>query len=350
MPDCGLVHDLLTVAMGTADTGKRAALDRAFDRPAVPGSGRGVSSMEVFAQQLINGLTLGSIYGLIAIGYTMVFGIIGMVNFAHGDVFMLSAFIALIFFLILTTWLGISSIALALLIVLVIAMALTALWGWAIERVAYRPLRGSFRLAPLISAIGVSIFLSNFVQVVQGARNKPTPPMVRDVIVLWTGADGYAVALSYKQIIIMAVTVVLLAGFWYLVQRTPLGRAQRACEQDRKMAALLGINVDRTISLTFVLGAALAAVAGTMYLLYYGVVSFADGFVPGVKAFTAAVLGGIGSLPGAVLGGLIIGLIETLWSAYFSIEYKDVAAFSILAIVLIFMPSGILGRPEVEKV
>jgi len=305
--------------------------------------------MEVFVQQLINGLTLGSIYGLIAIGYTMVFGIIGMVNFAHGDVFMLSAFIALIFFLILTTWLGIGSVVVALLVVLVIAMVLTALWGWTLERVAYRPLRGSFRLAPLISAIGVSIALSNFVQVAQGARNKPTPPMVRDVIPLFE-RNGYVVALSYKQIIIMVVTAVLLGIFWYLVQRTALGRAQRACEQDRKMAALLGIDVDRTISLTFVIGAALAAVAGTMYLLYYGVVSFADGFVPGVKAFTAAVLGGIGSLPGAVLGGLIIGLIETLWSAYFSIEYKDVAAFSILAIVLIFMPSGILGRPEVEKV
>lgn len=305
--------------------------------------------MGVFAQQLINGLTLGSIYGLIAIGYTMVFGIIGMVNFAHGDVFMLSAFIALIVFLLLTTWLGVGSIALALLIVLVVAMVLTALWGWAIERIAYRPLRGSFRLAPLISAIGVSIFLSNFVQVAQGARNKPTPPMMRDVIVLFE-QDGYAVALSYKQIVIMLTTVVLLTVFWYVVQKTPLGRAQRACEQDRKMAALLGIDADRTVSLTFIIGAALAAVAGTMYLLYYGVVSFADGFVPGVKAFTAAVLGGIGSLPGAVLGGLIIGLVETLWSAYFSIEYKDVAAFSILAIVLIFMPSGILGRPEVEKV
>ncbi|PVE22229.1 branched-chain amino acid ABC transporter permease LivH [Microvirga sp. KLBC 81] len=306
--------------------------------------------MEIFVQQLINGLTLGSIYGLIAIGYTMVFGIIGMVNFAHGDVFMLSAFVALIFFLILTTWLGISSIALALLIVLIVAMVLTSLWGWAIERIAYRPLRGSFRLAPLISAIGVSIFLANFVQVAQGARNKPIPPMVQDVVVLFQGESGYNVAISYKQIIIMAVTAVLLTIFWYLVQKTSLGRAQRACEQDRKMASLLGINVDRTISLTFVIGAALASVAGTMYLLYYGVVSFNDGFVPGVKAFTAAVLGGIGSLPGAVLGGLIIGLIETFWSAYFSIEYKDVAAFSILAIVLIFMPSGILGRPEVEKV
>src|ERR671911_589689 len=276
--------------------------------------------MEIFVQQLINGLTLGSIYGLIAIGYTMVFGIIGMVNFAHGDVFMLSAFIALIFFLILTTWVGIASVALALFIVMLIGMVLTSLWGWSIERIAYRPLQGSFRLAPLISAIGVSIALSNFVQVAQGARNKPTPPMVGDVIVLWEGSQGYAVALSYKQIIIMMVTAVLLAIFWYLVQHTALGRAQRACEQDRRMAALLGIDVDRTISLTFVIGAALAAVAGTMYLLYYGVVSFADGFVPGVKAFTAAVLGGIGSLPGAVLGGLIIGLIETLWSAYFSIE------------------------------
>jgi branched-chain amino acid transport system permease protein len=306
--------------------------------------------MEVFVQQLINGLTLGSIYGLIAIGYTMVYGIIGMVNFAHGDVFMLSAFIALITFVLLTTLLGIGSVALALLIVLVVSMVFTSLWGWTLERLAYRPLRGSFRLAPLISAIGVSIFLANFVQVAQGARNKPTPPMIREVIVLWEGANGYAVALSYKQIVIMFTTALLLGIFWYIVQNTPLGRAQRACEQDRRMAALLGIDVDRTISLTFVIGAALAAVAGTMYLLYYGVVSFADGFVPGIKAFTAAVLGGIGSLPGAVLGGLIIGLIETMWSAYFSIEYKDVAAFSILAIVLIFMPSGILGRPEVEKV
>lgn len=304
--------------------------------------------MDVFVQQLINGLTLGSIYGLIAIGYTMVFGIIGMVNFAHGDVFMVSTFVALISFLVLTA-LGISSVALAFLAVLVVTMALTALWGFSVERIAYRPLRGSFRLAPLISAIGVSIFLSNFVQVAQGARNKSLPSLLDGGLTLFE-RDGYAVTLSYKQILIMAVTSVLLLGFWYLVQRTPFGRAQRACEQDRKMAALLGIDVDRTISLTFVLGAVLAAVAGLLYLLYYGVVSFSDGFVPGVKAFTAAVLGGIGSLPGAVIGGLIIGLIETFWSAYFSIEYKDVAAFSILAIVLIFMPSGLLGRAEVEKV
>jgi branched-chain amino acid transport system permease protein len=306
--------------------------------------------MEVFVQQLINGLTLGSIYGLIALGYTMVYGIIGMVNFAHGDVFMVSAFIALVAFLVLTTWLGISSMTLALLIVLVVAMILTSLLNWVIERIAYRPLRGSFRLAPLISAIGMSIFLSNFVQVAQGPRNKSIPPLFRDVIVLMSGDEGYDVTLSYKQIAIWLVTAVLLGAFWFLVTRTRLGRAQRACEQDQKMAALVGVDVDQTVSITFVIAAALAAVAGTMYLVYYGTVSFADGFVPGVKAFTAAVLGGIGSLPGAVLGGLLIGLIETMWSAYFSIDYKDVAAFSILAIVMIFLPQGILGRPDVEKV
>jgi branched-chain amino acid transport system permease protein len=305
--------------------------------------------MEVFVQQLINGLTLGSIYGLIAIGYTMVYGIIGMVNFAHGDVFMVSAFISLITFLILTTWLGVTSIALALFIVLIVAMVFTSIVNWTIERVAYRPLRGSFRLAPLISAIGMSIFLSNFVQVAQGPTNKSTPPMLREVIVLMSG-DGYDVTLSYRQIVIWLVTAVLLGGFWFLVTKTALGRAQRACEQDQKMAALLGVDVNQTISITFVIAAALAAVAGTMYLMYYGVVSFSDGFVPGVKAFTAAVLGGIGSLPGAVVGGLLIGLIETMWSAYFSIDYKDVAAFCILAITLIFLPQGLFGRPDVEKV
>jgi branched-chain amino acid transport system permease protein len=304
--------------------------------------------MEYFVQQLINGLTLGSIYGLIAIGYTMVFGIIGMVNFAHGDVFMVSAFIALILYLLLTAVLGITALGIALLLVLVLGMALTALWSWVIERIAYRPLAGSFRLAPLISAIGMSVFLSNFVQVVQGPRNKPVPPLLNNVISIPVG--GGSVTLSEKQVLIMVVTVVLLAAFWIVVQKTKLGRAQRACEQDRRMAALLGVDVNHTVSMTFVIGGALAAVAGLMFMVYYGVVNFADGFTPGVKAFTAAVLGGIGSLPGAVLGGILIGLIETLWSAYFSIDYKDVAAFSILAIVLIFMPSGILGRPDVEKV
>lgn len=302
--------------------------------------------MEYFIQQSINGLTLGSIYGLIAIGYTMVYGIIGMINFAHGDVFMLGAFMAMIVFLALTTFIGGVPVVLALLLMMIVAMLLTGLWSWTIERLAYRPLRGSFRLAPLITAIGMSIALSNFVQVTQGPRNKPIPPLVNGGILI----PGTDISIAYKQMVIIVVTALLLVAFWYLVNKTTLGRAQRSCEQDRKMAALLGIDVDKTISMTFVMGAMLAAVAGTLYLMFYGVISFTDGFTPGVKAFTAAVLGGIGSLPGAVIGGLLIGLIEALWSAYFSIDYKDVAAFSILAIVLIFLPSGILGRPEVEKV
>ncbi|WP_020185858.1 branched-chain amino acid ABC transporter permease [Methylopila sp. 73B] len=304
--------------------------------------------MEYFLQQLINGVTLGSIYGLIAIGYTMVYGIIGMINFAHGDVFMVGSFMALIVFLALLA-LGVTFMPLALLIVLILAMALTSLYGWTVERIAYRPLRGSFRLAPLISAIGMSIFLQNMVQVAQGARVKPLPPVITGGY-QFGAVEGFVVNVSNVQIIIVVTTIALMVAFSLIVSKTPLGRAQRACEQDRKMAALLGVDVDRTISLTFVMGAALASVAGLMYLLYYGVIDFYIGFVAGVKAFTAAVLGGIGSLPGAMLGGLLIGLIETFWSAYFTVEYKDVAAFSILAIVLIFLPSGLLGRPEVEKV
>jgi branched-chain amino acid transport system permease protein len=264
------------------------------------------------------------------------------------------AFIALMMILALglTASAGLAFMLLALLIVLVIAMAFTSVWGWTVERLAYRPLRGSFRLAPLITAIGMSIVLQNFVQVTQGARVKPLQPIVSGGFKIAGGGDsgGIVVQLSYMQIIIIVTTTVLMAGFSLIIAKTSLGRSQRACEQDQKMAALLGVDVDRTISLTFVMGAALAAVAGLMYLLYYGVIDFYIGFLAGVKAFTAAVLGGIGSLPGAMLGGLLIGLIETFWSGYFTVEYKDVAAFSILAIVLIFLPSGLLGRPDVEKV
>ena len=299
-------------------------------------------------QQLINGVTLGMIYGLIAVGYTMVYGIIGMINFAHGDIFMVGAFLSLIALTGLAA-LGITSVPLALAITLLFAAGIAALYGWTVERVAYRPLRGSFRLAPLISAIGMSIVLQNFVQVSQGARIKPMANIIPGGIGVWN-ADEFQVQISWIQIAIILTTVVILGFFTYLVTRTPLGRSMRACEQDLRMAGLLGIDTDRTISLTFVIGGALAAVAGLMFLLYYGVIDFFIGFVAGVKAFTAAVLGGIGSLPGAVLGGLAIGLIETFWSAYFSVQYKDVAAFSILIIVLIFLPTGILGRADVEKV
>lgn len=299
-------------------------------------------------QQLINGVTLGMIYGLIAVGYTMVYGIIGMINFAHGDVFMIGAFLSLISLTLLSA-LGLSSVPIALALTLVFAAGIAALYGWTIERVAYRPLRGSFRLAPLISAIGMSIVLQNFAQLSQGAGVKPIAPLIPGGIQLMN-VEGFAVQLSWMRIVVVVTTLTVLGVLTYVISATPLGRAMRACEQDQKMAGLLGIDAGRTISLTFVIGASLAAVAGLMFLLYYGVIDFFIGFVAGVKAFTAAVLGGIGSLPGAVLGGLAIGLIETFWSAYFSVQYKDVAAFSILIVVLIFLPSGLLGRTDVEKV
>ncbi len=299
-------------------------------------------------QQIINAISLGGVYALLALGLAIVFSIVGLINFAHGELFMIGACISLIAFLMLAM-LGVTWIPLALLLVLVIAMIFTSAYGWAVERLAYRPLRGSFRLAPLISAIGMSIFLQNFVQISQGARVKPMQPLIEGGIILME-SPNFNVQLSYMQIVIILLTFVLMAVFSTLIAKTSLGRAQRACEQDRTMAGLLGVNVDRTISTTFVMGAALAAVAGMRVTLYYGVIDFYIGFLAGVKAFTAAVLGGIGSLPGAMLGGLLIGLIATFWSAYFSIEYKDVAAFSILVIALIFLPSGLLGRPEVEKV
>jgi len=304
--------------------------------------------MEYFVQQLINGLTLGAIYGLIAIGYTMVYGIIGMINFAHGEIYMIGAFVSLIAFIVLGLA-GVTSIPLVLITVLILSMFFAAIYGWTVERIAYRPLRGAPRLSPLISAIGMSIFLQNYVQLLQGARVKPLASMFSGGFVLMEKGD-FTVVISYLQIFIMVLTIVLMTVFSLVIAKTSLGRAQRACEQDRTMAALVGVNVDRTISLTFVMGAALAAVAGLMVTLYYGVIDFYIGFLAGVKAFTAAVLGGIGSLPGAMIGGLLIGLIEAFWSAYFTIEYKDVAVFSILVIVLIFRPSGLLGKPEIEKV
>ena len=306
------------------------------------------TSLAYFLQQLINGMTLGSIYGLIAIGYTMVYGIIGMINFAHGEIYMIGAFIAVITFLALGL-IGITWVPLVLAIMLVVSMIFTAVYGWALERIAYRPLRGAPRLAPLISAIGMSIFLQNYVQILQGARVKPTPPVNTGGIELMR-IDDFVVNLSFLQMGIIVLTVVLMTAFWLVIGRTSLGRAQRACEQDRAMAALVGVDVDKTIAMTFVMGAVLAAVAGMMVTLYWGVIDFFIGFLAGLNAFTAAVLGGIGSLPGAMFGGLLIGLIEAFWSGYFSVQYKDVASFTVLVLVLIFMPYGLFGTPEIEKV
>ncbi|MFM9844994.1 MAG: ABC transporter permease subunit [Dongiaceae bacterium] len=304
-----------------------------------------------FLQQVINGLTLGSVYGLIAIGYTMVYGIIGMINFAHGDIYMIGAFHSLIIILVLGFF-GITWVPLALVVVLVIGVSLTALYGWSVERIAYRPLRGSTRLAPLISAIGMSIILQNYVLLLQGARGKPLPHATDEQFgkVMLAEAEGITSQITHEQIMIILVTVALMLGFTMVIRHTSLGRQQRACEQDMKMASLLGVNIDRTISLTFVLGAALACVAGLMVTLYYGFIDFYIGFVAGIKAFSAAVLGGVGSLPGAMLGGLLLGFIEVFFSGYVAADYKDVAAFGVLVLVLIFRPTGLLGKPEIEKV
>lgn len=305
--------------------------------------------MEYFIQQLINGLTLGSIYALIAIGYTMVYGIIGMINFAHGELYMIGAFVAVITVVAMQS-VGILAVPLIILAALLISILVTSTYGYVMERMAYRPLRNAPRIAPLISAIGVSILLQNFVRMAQGARVKPLQPMVDGRITLMERADGFVVSLSYLQIVIVVLAVVLMIGLTLLIHKTRLGRAQRACQQDMGMAALLGIPVQRVISITFILGAALAAVAGVMVVLYYGVVDFYIGFLAGMKAFTAAVLGGIGSLPGAMIGGILMGLIEAFWSAYISAEYKDVASFLILILVLLVRPSGLLGKPEIDKV
>lgn len=304
--------------------------------------------MDYLVQQLINGLTLGAVYGLIAIGYTMVYGIIGMINFAHGDIYMIGAFIALI------AWLLISALGLALpaalLLVLLLTIFFTSLYGWATERIAYRRLRSANRLAPLISAIGMSIFLQNSVQLLQGARVKPLQPIVTGGFSLGVVGQGGGVTISWLQLVIVSVTICLMIGVNMIIKKTALGRAQRACEQDKLMASLCGVDVNRTISVTFMMGAGLAAAAGFMVMLYYGVVDFYMGFLAGMKAFTAAVLGGIGSLPGAMLGGFLIGLIEALWSGYISVQYKDVAAFAMLILVLLMRPYGLFGRPDVEKI
>ncbi len=303
--------------------------------------------MDVFFQQIVNGLSLGGIYALIALGYTMVYGIIELINFAHGDVYTMGTF----FSLAILTALGVSGevhgIALLGVVVaaLVSSMLLCGILGVVIERLAYRPLRNAPRLAPLITAIGVSFILENVMQLWHG----PSPIPFPDVIPNPSYHLG-SVVVTAKQVSVIALAVAMMAALQVFIYNTKIGKAMRATAADRDAAQLMGVNVNTTIAMTFLIGSALAGAAGFVSGVYYGTTWFFNGFEAGLKAFTAAVLGGIGSLPGAVLGGLMIGLIEVLWAAYFSSDYKDVAAFSILAITLIFMPSGILGRPEIEKV
>lgn len=303
--------------------------------------------MDIILQQLVNGLTLGSVYGLIAIGYTMVYGIIGMINFAHGDVYMVSSYLTAIAIALLS-YFGLESFPIIIFGTLIFTIVVTGAYGWVIERVAYRPLRNSSRLAVLISAIGMSLILQNYVQIAQGARQQGVPTMLTGAIRLNIG-DGF-VQITYMKLFILFVAFLGMGVLTYIIQKTKLGRMCRATQQDRKMASILGINTDRIISAVFVIGATMAALAGVLITLDYGAFDFYVGFIIGIKAFTAAVLGGIGSLPGAMLGGVILGLSEALFAGLISSDYKDVFSFSLLVIILIFRPSGLLGKPEVEKV
>ncbi|KFX71862.1 branched-chain amino acid transporter permease subunit LivH [Pseudomonas taeanensis MS-3] len=301
----------------------------------------------IFLQQTINGLTLGAVYGLIAIGYTMVYGIIGMINFAHGEVYMISAYLSAITLAILASF-GLESFPLLILGTLLFTIAITGVYGWVIERVAYKPLRNSTRLAPLISAIGMSLVLQNYVQISQGARQQGVPTLLEGAFKLHIG-EGF-VQLTYTKVFILIAAFVGMALLTYVIQYTKLGRMCRATQQDRKMASILGINTDRVISYVFVIGAAMAALAGVLITMNYGTFDFYAGFIIGIKAFTAAVLGGIGSLPGAMLGGLILGVAESQFSSMVNTDYKDVFSFSLLVLILIFRPQGLLGRPHVAKV
>jgi branched-chain amino acid transport system permease protein len=304
-------------------------------------------NLYIVGQQLVNGITLGSVYGLIAVGYTMVYGIIGMINFAHGEIYMISAYIAAITLAVISFF-GIESVPFALVITLFITMAITGLYGWTIERTVYRPLTGTTRLAPLITAIGISLVLQNYVQLAQGPNVQGVPILISESIRL--GGEEHFVQVRIMNLLIVIISIAAMAILTWVIHHTSLGRQCRAVQQDRKMAALLSINSARIISLVFVIGSAMAAIAGVLLTLSYGSFDFYIGFIFGLKAFSAAVLGGIGSLPGAMLGGMLLGVLESLFAGFVSSDYKDVFAFSALVLVLIFKPSGLLGRPVVEKV
>ena len=300
----------------------------------------------MFTQQLINGLALGAVYALIALGYTMVYGILQLINFAHGEIYMLGAYLGIIVLGVLT-YLGLTaySLPLSLLLTVIISMLFCAAYGAVIERVAYRPLRNASKLAPLISAVGMSIILQNFVMLAQGKEYKNLPPMLPSQGVTIFGAN-----VSPVQVFILTASVLIMAGLQFFVAKTRLGKAMRATSQDRVMAGLVGININQVISITFMIGSSLAAVAGVMVTLYYGVVHFFMGYLAGIKAFSAAVLGGIGSIPGAMLGGFMLGLIENFGASYISSVYKDAFAFVVLIITLIIRPAGLLGQKSVDKV
>ncbi|GAB7021936.1 branched-chain amino acid ABC transporter permease [Salidesulfovibrio brasiliensis] len=293
--------------------------------------------MDYFLQQLINGVTLGGVYALIALGYTMVYGIIQLINFAHGEFFAAGGYMGVIFI----SWLAAQGLDpyVCLGLSLVLTMGYCALLAMAVEKLAYKPLRHASRLSVLLSALGMSIFLQNGLMLTQGVYDKPYPTEITQ-----GGFEFGLISISYMQILIVGITAALLVGLNLLVFKTKIGKAMRATAQDKIMSGLVGINSNRIISTTFAIGAGLAAAAGIMVGLYYGSVRYDMGFVPGIKAFAAAVLGGIGNITGAMIGGLIIGMVEIFAAGYLSSEYKDVFAFIILIGVLYFRPTGIMGE------
>ena len=306
--------------------------------------------MDIFLQQIINGLVLGSMYALVALGYTMVYGIIGLINFAHGEVMMVGA---------LTSWSVIALLAasgmpswMVLLISMLCAMVICAALNFTIEKVAYRPLRNAPRLAPLITAMGMSLMLQTLAMIIWKPNPKPYPLMLPT-----EPSEVGGAVISVTQCLILGVTVMVLAALTYMVNRTKLGRAMRATAENPRVAALMGVRPDTIISATFIIGAALAAVAGVMWAANYGTVQHAMGFLPGLKAFTAAVLGGIGNLAGAVVGALLLGLVEALGAGYLGVltgdvlgsHYADIFAFVALILVLTLRPQGLLGERVADR-
>ncbi|MCB2214601.1 MAG: branched-chain amino acid ABC transporter permease LivH [Desulfobulbaceae bacterium] len=300
--------------------------------------------MDYFIELFFSGLSRGAIYALIALGYTMVYGIIGLINFAHGEIYMIGAFTSFIVATILTI-LGLPLLAIIVLTGIA-AVVWSASYGYTIEKIAYKPLRHAPRLSALISAIGMSMFLQNYVLLAQTSDFLPFPTLIPDFAFM----EPIAHIVGSTDLVILITTTVSMIFLMVLIKYTRIGKAMRATAQDRTMAMLVGINVNRVISATFVIGSSMAAIGGLLIASHIGQINFYIGFLAGIKAFTAAVLGGIGSIPGAVLGSVVLGLTESFATGYVSSDYEDVFAFSLLVLILIFKPSGLLGKADTQKV
>ncbi len=305
-----------------------------------------MTARDVFIQQVTNGLTIGMIYALIALGYTIVYGIIQLINFAHGEVFMVGAYLSLFAFTLFSGFFsGTGGSIFFLVLIFLFAMLGTSLIGLMVERFAYRPLRGAPRLAPLITAIGVSFLLQNSVMLIFGPTDKSFPNLIETKKISFG-----AVTLTNLQILIAVVSLSLMIILHIFIKKTKTGKAMRALADDREAASLVGINTNRIISIAFLIGSALAGAGGVMFGMYYHTINFHDGYLAGLKAFTAAVFGGIGNIPGAMIGGLLLGILEGVSAGYLSSEWKNVFAFLILILILLFRPSGLLGSRVVKKV